>query len=400
MKITKAEVFVMGEKPSEKNPYGWRPIGVRLHTNNGLFGDGEAAISYGIGAPAAFGMITDLVRKCIGLDPINSDFIWEMLYKTSFWGQNGGPIVFAGISAIDIALWDLKGKALSLPLYKLLGGKHREKLRTYASQLQLGWPDLGSQSYEVCATPEDYKKACAKAVSEGFDCVKIDFFQMNDQGGHFDYRVKQGIITRKNLNMLEERVAAAREGCGEDVDIIFELHSFTDANGAIQFAEIAKKYGCFYFEEPNTPIPKTSKFIERNISVPISNGERLYSRWEYAPYLEDGTMQVIQPDIGNCGGLTEARKICDMAHVYDALVQAHVCASPLSTDVALHLETAIPNFIIHEHHVNNRMELNSGFTKYNRQPENGFFTVSEEPGIGNEFWQEAIDMAHLYEIIK
>ncbi len=138
------------------------------------------------------------------------------------------------------------------------------------------------------------------------------------------------------------------------------------------------------FEEPTTPDPGLNKFVSEQTSIPISHGERIYTRWGFAPYFKDNSIQVIQPDIGNTGGLTEAKKICDMAYCYDVGVQAHVCASPLSTAAALHLETAIPNFLIHEHHVYNLHTYNKLLCKYDYQPKDGYISVPELPGLGNE----------------
>ena len=115
-----------------------------------------------------------------------------------------------------------------------------------------------------------------------------------------------------------------------------ENHSYLDAQSAVQLGRAVQKYNIFYFEEPSTPNVKTTKFICDALDMPISHGERLYSRWQYAPFFEDQSVQVIQPDLGNCGGLTEGKKICDMAYVYDISVQAHVCASPLSTACLLY----------------------------------------------------------------
>ena len=141
------------------------------------------------------------------------------------------------------------------------------------------------------------------------------------------------------------------------------------------------------------------EYITKYTSVPIANGERLFSRWQYAEYFKRNLLQLAQPDIGNCGGISEVKKICDMAHAYDAGVQVHVAGSPLATNAALHVECTIPNFIIHEHHTCNRMDTCLGLTKYNLQPEHGYFTVPDLPGIGNEFLQEAIDRATLYKVI-
>lgn len=187
-----------------------------------------------------------------------------------------------------------------------------------------------------------------------------------------------------HVHVVIDRLAAVREAVGPDVDIIMENHSYIDAQVAVQLGEQAKKYNILFFEEPTTPNPKMNKFVCDKLNIPIAQGERIYSRWGYAPYFEDGSIQLIQPDIGNCGGLTEAKKICDLAHIYDVGVQAHVCASPLSTAVALQLEAAIPNFTIHEHHVYNRYDYNKKLCKYDYQPVDGYITVPDLPGIGNE----------------
>ena len=119
------------------------------------------------------------------------------------------------------------------------------------------------------------------------------------------------------------------------MDIIIENHSFTDAQSAVQLAQAAEPYNIFYFEEPNTPDPQTSRYIRDNINIPIANGERIYTRWQYKQYFQDGTIQVAQPDLGTCGGITEVKKICDMAYAYDVAVQIHACGSPLNTAAAL-----------------------------------------------------------------
>ena len=148
MKITKVEILHL--KTKLKNGH-WRPIVCRIHTDAGIYGDGEAALAYGEAQSAAFGIVQNFAKLIIGMDPLDHEIIWDKLYRTTFWGQNGGPVIFAGISAIDIALWDIKGKYYKAPIYQLLGGKRRNSLRAYASQLQFGWgPDIIPQR-----TPED-----------------------------------------------------------------------------------------------------------------------------------------------------------------------------------------------------------------------------------------------------
>lgn len=378
MKITKIDIILI-DMDAPDNP-GWQPIVCRVYTDAGIYGDGEAALAYGRAHRAAFGMIQDLAELVIGMDPLENEVIWEKLYKSTFWGQNGGPVVFAGISALDIALWDIKGKYFQVPVYRLLGGKMHDRLRCYASQLQFGW---GSRKTPACSI-EDYVNNARKAVEEGYDAIKIDFFTFSPDGHRFNHEETTRMQTPERVNMVISRLAAVREAVGPNVDIIMENHSYIDAQVAVQLGRLAEPYGVVFFEEPTTPNPKMNKFVADRVKLPIAQGERIYTRWGYAPYFEDGSIQLIQPDIGNCGGITEAKKICDMAHVYDVGVQAHVCAGPLSTAAALHLETAIPNFTIHEHHVYNRYDYNRRLCIYDYQPVNGYFTVPELPGLGNE----------------
>jgi L-alanine-DL-glutamate epimerase-like enolase superfamily enzyme len=383
MKITKVDALLVKTQRPE-----WSPILCRIHTDEGIYGDGEAALAYGVAQTAAFGIIQDLAKVIIGMDPLKNEVIWDKLYKSTFWGQNGGPVIFSGISAIDIALWDIKGKHYKSPLYELLGGKRRDSLRCYASQLQFCW-EQDSPVQNTAARTEDYVTAVKKAVSEGYDAVKIDFFFFDKDGNRFTDEHRTRLIEPYYMNLIEERLAAVRSAGGKDLEIIIENHSFPDAQGAVQIGQMAEKYRIMYFEEPNTPTPYMTKFIADKVNIPIASGERIYSRWQYLPYFENKSLQVIQPDIGNCGGLTEAKKICDMAYAYDVSVQPHICASPLSTSVALHLEAVIPNFVIHEHHIYNRCQFNCGWAKYNPQPQNGKFEIPNEPGIGNEITEEA-----------
>lgn len=395
MIITKVEVFHLTTVKIYQNS----PIGCRIHTDTGIFGDGEAGMAYGTGGSAAFGMVCDLARHIIGMDPLNTEAIWDKLYKSTFWGQNGGPVVFSGIAAIDVALWDIKGKFFDVPCYVLLGGKVRDRLRCYASQLQFGWGTIDEEQLWA-VTLEDYANNAKLAVNEGYDSIKVDFFDRDEEGKPLTSLDQTGFLSPAKMKMVEARIKAVRDAIGPDVDIIMENHSYTDAISAVQLGKLAEKYNIIAFEEPNTPTIKTSEYIVKNLSVPIANGERIFSRWQYAQYFEKNLIQLAQPDIGNCGGITEVKKICDMAYVYDVAIQIHVAGSPLATNVALHVEAAIPNFSIHEHHVANRMDTSIGLTKYNLQPENGYITIPELPGIGNEFLQSAIDDAYEYKVIE
>nr|WP_319487333.1 mandelate racemase/muconate lactonizing enzyme family protein [uncultured Caproiciproducens sp.] len=378
MKITKIDVFHVKDK---ENP-SVRPILCRVYTDQGIYGDGEAAMAYGVGSTAAFGMVQDLANIIIGMDPLENEKVWDKMYRTTFWGQNGGGVFTAGMSALDIALWDIKGKYFNVPIHTLLGGKLNDNLRTYASQLQFGWKDTMAGMFTI----EDYVGAAKRALDQGYDAIKVDFFTFKETPaeGAFTDKDRTTLLTHKNLKTVVDRVAAVREAVGPDVDIIMENHSFLDVNTAIQLAEAVKPYNIFYFEEPNTPDPHTAERLAQRIQMPIASGERIYTRWQYEKYFATNSLQIAQPDMGTCGGFTEVKKICDMAYIYDVSIQIHACGSPISTAASLQMEAAIPNFVIHEHHQCNMVHSHIKLCKYDYQPVNGRFKVPDLPGLGQE----------------
>ena len=375
-----------------------RPIICRINTDEGIYGLGEAGVAIVSGATAAYELLKDYATRIIGMNPLHHEVIWEKLYKDTFWAQGNGAIIMAAVSAIDTALWDIRGKHYDAPVYELLGGKQRSKLRTYASQLQFGW---GIPAYNRDGGLQKYEDACKAALDEGYTAVKVNFFEQRKHGPNVNYLETTGFLSSEIMNTAEERIARLRELMGPDGDILLENHAMTDAVSSIQFAHMAEKYRPMFLEEPATPLnSKVFEKIAANTSIPLATGERTFTRWGFRPLIESGAISVAQPDIGNCGGITEVKKISDMAHAYDVGIQVHCAGSPLTTNAALHLECTLPNFLIHEHHTCNRMDTSVGLTKYNLQPENGYFTVPDLPGIGNEFLQEAIDRATLYKVIE
>lgn len=375
MKITKIDLLL--SNPVED---GWTPPLCRVYTDEGIYGDGEVALSYGGAARAAFGMLQDLAGRLIGMNPLEHEVVWQTLYQKCFWGRNGGPIVFGGISAFDIALWDIKGKAYGAPVYELLGGKHRNSLRAYASQLQNGW----SGDRRPARKPEDYAKEAKIAIDKGFDAIKMNFLTFKEDEGRFPITEQTAFLSPQYMKTAEARIAATREAIGPDVDIILENHCYTDAQSAVQFGNMAKKYGVLYFEEPTAPHPDLLSYVHRQTGIPVASGERIYSRWQFQKHLQQQAIQIVQPDLGTCGGITEVKKICDLASVYEAGVQIHVCGSPIITAASLHMECAIPNFVIHEYNVNTMMPNMLALGVYDYQPVNGKYTVPSLPGIGNE----------------
>lgn len=366
----------------------WRPIVVRINTDEGIVGYGEVGLAYGKGASGGFGLVQELAELIIGMDPMCNEAIWEKMMRKTFWGQGGGGIFSAAMSGIDIALWDIKGKAVGQPIYQLLGGKTRDKIRAYASQLQFGWGTGKDKSMLV--TPEEYAAAALQAVEDGYDAIKVDVLAMDD-AGNWNQQDLSGVLPNKLLRRGYDRLAAVRKAIGPDVDIIVEMHSFTSTTAAIQFGRMIADLDVLYYEEPVMPLnPKQMKKISDSLPMPIASGERIYWRWGYRPFLENGSLNVIQPDICTCGGITEVKKICDMAHIYDVTVQIHVCGGPISTAAALQMEAAIPNFMIHELHRYALLEPNTKTCVHNYMPENGMYSVPDLPGLGQELTPETL----------
>ena len=395
MKITSVECYLAGGGLG-----GF--VTVKVNTDEGISGFGEAGLAYGKCSEAAWGQCQDFAKLVIGMDPFDTEKIWEHLHRHTFWGMGGGVVVTSAMAAIDTACWDIKGKALNLPVYKLIGGKTNKKLRAYASQLQFGWRKIieKNDALDLLYDPQEYYDVVKDAVSEGYDAVKIDpVFAPLDRRPMPEVFATQGNQVRgcyreHDLKRSVERIAAAREAGGDDMDIIVEIHSLLDANTAAILGKALEPYRIMYYEEPTMPCnPGVFNHIKSRCSLPLATGERSYTRWGFRQFFEDRTLDVIQPDLANTGGITETKKICDMALVYDVGVQIHVCGGPIATAAALQVEAAIPNFVIHEEHNANLLEVFKKAGKYYHHPVDGFYTVPELPGIGQEMSEEAMATA-------
>lgn len=383
MKITSISVMQMPSGNAGASRGAWSPVICCVHTDEGISGYGEAGLAYGKGWRAGMGMIQDFAEAIIGMDPMKSELIWETLFRKTFWGMGGGTVVNAAISAIDIALWDIKGKALGVPVYQLLGGKTNEKLRVYASQLQFNWGVYNDK--QALITPDEYAEVTLKAMAEGYTAIKVDPIIFSDQpDGKGAWNIR-GPLEKRVIRTVYNRVKAMREAGGDDLDIIIEMHSNTDTISAIQIGQALEELHIFYYEEPCHPLNVENMIeVKKKISIPLASGERIYTRYGYREFLEKRALHIIQPDLCLCGGISEAKKICDMAAVYDCHVQIHVCGSPISKAAALQIEAALPNFIIHEHHQRALAPESRASCMYDYQPKNSFYDIPELPGIGQE----------------
>ena len=385
MRIVEVEIVQL-DRSGRDGILRWNPVYVLIRTDDGLVGTGELGLCYGVGASGGAGMARDLAGAfLLGADPMDNEGLWERMFRRSFWAEGGGPVVFGAMSAIDIALWDIRGKALGQPIFRLLGAGAARPLRCYASQLQFDWGAVAVNRIE----PARYAEAALKAVAQGYDAVKVDP-AMIDGEGRRDWNLR-GILDAGRCRLYRARMEAIRDAVGPDVDVILETHSFPNVTAAVQLAELLADLGIMFFEEPtHYNAPGLHGQVRRRSSMRLAAGERLYTRWGVQPYLEAHSVDVLQPDFGLTGGITEGRKVCDLAHLHDVTVQAHVCGTPVAVAAALHVETAIANFEIHEHHSYSLKRCNRELCDLDLQPVDGFLLPPDAPGLGIELRREAI----------
>ena len=391
MKITSIDIIKLA---AAVNAADMKPVIVRVNSDEGIYGLGESGLAISSSSEASFAECVEFAQRIIGMDPFNTEAIWEFLHKKTFWAISNGPVVMSAISAIDTALWDLKARALNVPLYVLLGGKQRSRLRAYASQLQFGW---GTDVFRFGnSDPKFFAEMAQRAVAEGYNAIKANVISMGADGQAVPSTEAIGLQTRANRRAFEARLSAMRDAVGSDVDIILENHCGTDLVSAVDFARMAEPYDILFLEEAASPMrPQAFKLLSERTNIPLATGERTYTRWGFLPLIKDGALALIQPDIGICGGISEVKKICDLAQLYDVGMQMHVCCSPISLAIALQVEAAIPNFSIHEHHMSSTLPCVTEMGLYDYQPVDGYFTVPDLPGIGQELSEKALREAEI-----
>jgi galactonate dehydratase len=341
MKITSADVYSCDVNPANGN---WIPVLLRLRTDEGIDGVGELALAYGTGSEAGVGMLKQMAeRYVLNADPMRIEAMWHTLFRRTFWGQGGGPVVYGAMSAIDMALWDIKGKALGVPVCGLLGGPVSDTLRVYANGWYTTRTDKGRRS---CGSPEEYAEAAEKVVADGYNAMKFDPFAVRADGV-WDY--PERLLTKERADLAYARVAAVRDAVGPDVDILVEVHGNLGTTSAIEFGRRIADLRPFFYEEPVDAMNVEAMLkVSQNVPVPIAAGERLYTRYGFREYIEKQALDILQPDMGLAGGISEVKKIAAYAETYDIHVQPHNCAGPVSTAAAVQLDACITNFVIQE----------------------------------------------------
>jgi len=337
----------------------------RVETDQpGLFGWGEGSLEWK--TRAVVGAIEDLAPMVIGEDPGRIEHIYQKLYRQSFWRL--GVIGMSGISAIEQALWDIKGKILGVPVYELLGGQVRDKVRMYT---HLGGGDMRSvyETFEVGPLID----LALNVIGNGYTAVKVVFVPYSEP--------LEGVSKVKRFAKLMEKL---REAVGDTVDVMIDFHGRTYPAMAIRYIQAVQEFSPYFCEEPVPPENVEALLeVRQSVRVPIATGERLVGRHQFRPVFEQRACHVIQPDLCHCGGIMEAKKIAAMAEVYQMGVAPHNPLGPVANAVALHFALSTPNFLIQEDMLTD-VPWRWDVVRSSLKTENGYWLPTQAPGLGIE----------------
>jgi galactonate dehydratase len=350
---------------------------VRVYTDQGIFGHGEGTDAVQGGVP----LVRFWRRFLVGQDPLNVDAIWERIRTAGiFAGAQGGQYT-AALSAVETALWDLAGKAIGVPVYQLLGGKVRDRVRIYCDS-QAHHPDQ----------PEAPKKL-QEIEAMGFTAVKIDIDEATDPArwDRVNWTASNGEIDR----MVKE-VAFVRGVLSKRVDLCVDMHGRYDMTTGKRVAKELEQFNLLFLEEPVPPENVDAmRDVRESTKTPICCGENLFLRYGFREVLEKRAADIIMPDLQKCGGLLEGRKIADMAHTYYVPFAPHCVVSPIGTMASCHVCAAVPNFLVLEWHWIQRLQLWKDFVKQGEIIEKGFVTPPDRAGLGVEMNEEAAKKAQV-----
>ena len=369
MKITglKTNIFSSEHRNAKRN---W--LVVRLTTDEGIEGIGEASmLAYD---PLVAQLLEEFVESyLVGKDPLHHELHWTRMYHD--YSGRGGRMFSTALSGLDLAIWDLKGKALGVPVYELLGGPFRDQIRVYAN----GW-------YTNPGTPEQNAEEAKAVVAKGYTAMKFDPF-----GQHNYYT-----LSSSEAQLAVDRVAAVREAVGPNVDILVEVHAKFNVSTAVQIGKRLEEYRPFWFEEPVSYENVSEMAQVRNrVNIPIATGERLYLKFPFYELVAADAVDILQPDICNAGGITELKKIAAIAESRHVMMAPHNTNAAVGTAASFHLGASLPNFLIQEYHAEfyepHYFEVFDGLPRQR----NGYVDLPTGPGMGLTF-NEEVAAAHPY----
>ena len=351
MRISEVTTHVLGTP--------WRDLTfVQVHTDEGLVGVGETRM---LGhTQALLGYLAEASRNhVVGSDP----FDIESLVRRMKYGDYGraGEIVMSGVGCIEMACWDIVGKALGQPVWRLLGGKVNERIKAYAN----GW-------YTVERTPEEFRAAACRVVERGYRALKFDPFGSGRMELEHDERMRAVAL-----------VEAVRDAVGPEVEVLVEMHGRFAAHEAIRVAGLLEPFAPAWLEEPVPPENlKALAKVAQHTPLPIATGERIHDRLEFRELFEQQSVDVIQPDIGHIGGILEVRKLAATAEAHYVMVAPHNVGGPVLTAANLHLAACTPNFKIQEHFNDFADEEVKQAAPGVPEVRDGAFDLPTAPGLG------------------
>jgi galactonate dehydratase len=385
VKIKDLKTFVVGNPP----PYfgGRYFIFLKLVTDNGIEGVGEVYTAT-FGPQTVVRMIEDVfAHHVLGSDPFRIEKLWRNVYGRGY-SQRPDISLMGVLSGIEIACWDIVGKAVEKPVYELLGGKVHERLRSYTYL----YPDADEgHAYTDAAVYRDPEIAAERAaayVAMGFTAVKFD-----PAGPYSTFDPRQPSLER--LELSEMFCRRIREAVGTGCDLLFGTHGQFTASGAIRLARRLEPYDPLWFEEPTPPeMPEEMARVARHTSIPIATGERLTTKYEFSRVLDLQAASILQMALGRVGGLLEAKKIAGMAEAHYAQIAPHLYCGPIEGAANIQLGACSPNFLILES-IQNWRGFHADILMKPIAWEEGYVIPPNAPGLGVEL-NEAVALSHPY----
>lgn len=356
MKITSVKIYEV--KP--------RWIFCKVSTDEGIVGWGE--MISGTKTRTVVEGAKELADRIVGRDPFEIERLWQELHRSFF---RGGPINGTIVSGLEMALWDIKGKAFDVPVWQLLGGRARDRIRVYS------W--VGGDR------PSDVANEAMDRLSRGFRAIKMNAVEELHYVDTYD-KVKSAV----------DRIASIRDVCGDDIEVGIDFHGRVHRPMAKVLANALVPYHPMFIEEPVLPENWESfASLAAEVPIPIATGERLYTRWEYKRLLVQGAVDIVQPDVSMCGGILEARKIIGMAEAFDVAAAPHAPYGPIALAATLQVDVCSPNVFIQEQSLG--IHYNQGFdlldfiqNKDVFEFTDGYIRVPTEPGLGLVMDEEKI----------
>ena len=385
MKIQSLKTFVVGNPPPRQG--GRYFLILKLITDNGIEGVGEVYTA-SFGPKTVVAMIEDVFEQHVmGADPFRIETMWRTVYSRGY--SHRPDISLMGVlSGIEMAMWDIVGKAVGKPVYDLLGGKVHERLRSY-TYIYPKWP--GEDAHSDTAVYRDPDVAAERAIDYmkmGFNALKFD-----PAGWYGAFDPRQPSLER--LELSETFCRKLREALGTKVDLLFGTHGQFTTSGAIRMARRLEKYDPLWFEEPTPPeVPEEMARVARQTTIPIATGERLTTKYEFSRVLELQAASILQMALGRVGGLLEAKKIAGMAEAHYAEIAPHLYCGPIEGAANIQLATCSPNFLILES-IGTWGGFHSELLMKPIEWQDGYVIPSKEPGLGVEL-NEAVALANPY----